>query len=196
MNKIWSSLILFTFIYAFMHNRTDILIEHLFLVPEKTITLLWNIGGLIILYNGIFQIAIDAKLIERIGFLFRSFVKWLMPNIKNQEIINLVCANITANLLGLGLASTPIALKIITKMKEEANNNKVTKEMLLLLIINVTSFTIFPLTIIVNEALTSYNQKYNSNLGIYVWISLIIITFISSMISLIITKWRYHDIHN
>ncbi len=190
MNKIWSSLILFTFIYAFMHNRTDILIEHLFLVPEKTITLLWNIGGLIILYNGIFQIAIDAKLIERIGFLFRSFVKWLMPNIKNQEIINLVCANITANLLGLGLASTPIALKIITKMKEEANNNKVTKEMLLLLIINVTSFTIFPLTII------TIREKYNSNLGIYVWISLIIITFISSMISLIITKWRYHDIHN
>ncbi len=190
MNKLWSSFIIFSFIYAIFSHRIEEMVPELLLVPEKTIQLLFNVGGLMILYTGIFHMAIDAKVIDKVGIIFKPIVHWMMPNIQNKEIIQLVCANITANLLGLGMASTPMVLQILEKMKKDSNSNQITKEMVLLLIMNVSCFTIFPLTII------SIREKYHSNLGIYVWLSLICITFLTSLISILVTKWRYHDIHH
>jgi spore maturation protein A len=75
MNKIWTFLITSCFIYALFTNNFSNLVNSLFDVPENTIKLLLSIGSLIIIYNGIFQIAIDSKLVKKVSFLFKPLIK-------------------------------------------------------------------------------------------------------------------------
>lgn len=182
MNKIWLFIIAFCFVYAIATNNLDSLIDNILDVPQESLQLLLKVGGLIVIYNGIFNIAIASGIIDRIGKLFRKLSYLLFPSVpKSSKIHDYVCSNITANLLGLGIASTPIALKTIKEMKKINNDSpKASREMITLIVLNITCFTIFPLTVI------SIREKYNSLLGVKIWLSLIIITFTVSVISLII----------
>jgi len=178
MNKVWVFLLLLTFVYGYFSDNLESMVSSILDVPQKSLELAISIGGLIIIYSGIFQMAISSGVIEFIGKIFKPLSKALFPRLDvNSKIHNYICSNITANLLGLGIASTPMALKIISELKKD---EKVTKEMITLLIINITSFSIFPLSIL------SIREKYNSNIGIKIWLSLIFLTFIVSLIAIII----------
>lgn len=179
MNKIWVFLITLCFIYAYLTGNINEVVNSILNVPSNTINLLLKTGGLIIIYNGIFNIAIKSGMIKKVSKIFNKLSYVLFSDYsKDNEIHDYICANITANLLGLGIASTPIALKTIKMMKdkeEEINHN-----IIMILILNITSFTIFPLTVI------SIRESYGSKIGVYIWFSLIIISFLNTFIGVII----------
>ena len=176
MNKIWSSIVIFCFVFSLITNNFSQLINSLFDVPELSIKLLISIGSLIIIYNGIFQIAIDSKLIKRISFVFKPVLKRIYK-INNEDTIELLCANFTANLLGLGAASTPIAINILKNTNDERIINK-------MICMNISCFTIFPLTII------TLREKMGGTHNIKIWLFLIVITFMSTIFSFIICSIR------
>lgn len=192
MNLIWIIIVLLCGFYALITGNIENFIHQLFTVPEITISLLFKIGSLIIIYNGIFKIAIKSGVIDWVGRLFHRVSYLLFPRIPREHYIHsYICSNITANLLGLGIASTPITLNTIAALKKFNNDSETaSQEMITLLVLNITSFTIFPLTII------TLRQQYNSNLGIKIWLILISLTFMISVLSLLIdrlfiriTKW-------
>lgn len=172
MSIIWTVIIIFCLLFSLFTNNFTNVINALFDVPEYALKLTVSLGGLIIIYNGIFQVAIDSKLIKTISFLFKPFIKKIYK-INNDELLELLCANFTANLLGLGAASTPIAINVLKKVD---NPNIINK----LICMNVSSFTIFPFTII------TLRNKYNGINNFKVWIAIIIITFLTTVFSLFI----------
>lgn len=178
MNKIWTFIIIFSIIFSIITNNFTNLINALFDVPETSLKLLFSLGGLIIIYNGLFQIAIDCDLINYISFLFKPFIKRIYKN-TTKELLDLLCANFVANLLGLGIASTPIAIKAIQKINNEKHLNK-------LICFNISCFTLLPFTI-----LTLRNKLGGIN-NFKILIFLIIITFMSTIFSHIITNIGEH----
>lgn len=172
MSIIWTVIIIFCLLFSLFTNNFTNVINALFDVPEYALKLLISLGGLIIIYNGIFQVAIDSKLIKTISFLFKPFIKKIYK-INNDELFELLCANFTANLLGLGAASTPIAINVLKKVD---NPNIINK----LICMNVSSFTIFPVTII------TLRNKYNGINNFKIWISIIVITFLTTIFSIFI----------
>lgn len=172
MNIIWTIIIIFCLIFSIFTNNFTILINALFDVPEESLKLLINLGGLIIIYNGLFQIAIDCKIIKKISFIFRPIIKSIYKT-NDENILNLLCANFTANLLGLGIASTPIAIKIVSSSNDKKIINK-------LVCLNISCFTIFPFTIL------TLRNKFGGIQNFKVWILLILITFITSIFSILI----------
>lgn len=172
MSIIWTVIIIFCLLFSLFTNNFTNVINALFDVPEYALKLTVSLGGLIIIYNGIFQVAIDSKLIKTISFLFKPFIKKIYK-INNDELLELLCANFTANLLGLGAASTPIAINVLKKVD---NPNIINK----LICMNISSFTIFPFTII------TLRNKYNGINNFKVWIAIIIITFLTTVFSLFI----------
>lgn len=172
MSIIWTVIIIFCLLFSLFTNNFTNVINALFDVPEYALKLTVSLGGLIIIYNGIFQVAIDSKLIKTISFLFKPFIK-IIYKINNDELLELLCANFTANLLGLGAASTPIAINILKKVDNPKIVNK-------LICINISSFTLFPFTII------TIRNKYNGINNFKIWIAIIIITFLTTIFSLFI----------
>lgn len=181
MNIIWTIIIVFSFIFAYFSGNLSCLINSIFDVPKNTLTLTLSIGSLIVIYSGIFQIAIDSKLINKISKLFKWFVKKIFTNV-NSEVIDLICADICANLLGLGSATTPIALTI---MKELDVDGKLNNNILSLIGINLSAFTFFPLTIL------TIRNTYQGAYTISVWVSIILISFLTTIFSILLAKfWR------
>lgn len=172
MNKIWTSIIIFCFIFSLFTNNFPTLINSLFDIPEQSINILISIGSLIIIYNGIFQIAVDSNLIKTISFLFKPILKKAYKT-SNDPLLELLCANFTANLLGLGAASTPIAINVLKNTSEEKIINK-------LICFNTSCFTIFPFTII------TLREKMGGINNFKVWLILVITTFLSTIFGYII----------
>ena len=106
---------------------------------------------------------------------------------KIEKIFNLISLIISANLLGLSVATTPIVFNVLDKMKDEIENKKILKKNICLLaVLNISGFTLFPLTIL------SIREKYESNFGVVVWLLIVLLTFFESFISIfLIRKMNY-----
>ena len=172
MNILWTSIIIFCFIFAIFTDNLNFLFNSLFTVPERSLKLLVSLGSLIIIYNGIFQIAIDCKLIRKISFIFKPILK-VIYNISDGDVLELLCANFTANFLGLGSASTPISLKVLNLTTDKKIINK-------LICLNVSCFSILPFTII------TLRNKFSGTNNFKVWILIVLITMITSIFSIFI----------
>ncbi len=91
------------------------------------------------------------SLIERLG-LSRGLEKLLRPVISrlfpscDAETRKFITMNVSANLLGLGNAATPMAISAISRMDD--GNPRASVDMIMLTVISATSLQILPTTVI------------------------------------------------
>jgi spore maturation protein SpmA len=106
--------------------------------------------GIMALWLGLMNVAKDAGLIALFARLVRPIMRWLFPEVPDGHPAH--CAmlmNISANMLGLDNAATPMGIKAMEELqtlnpvKDTASNS-----MALFLAINCGSVTLIPFTII------------------------------------------------
>ncbi|MCK9536255.1 MAG: spore maturation protein, partial [Bacilli bacterium] len=150
MNKIWVGIVLFCLFYGIVTGNTKAMVDAVLDVPYRTLDLVIKVGGLIVFYNGLFEIAIDSGLIDSFARVFRKPMQKIFPDLAPDSTAHrYICANIAANLLGLGAGATPMAINALKEMKKENENKEnATHAMITLMLLNITSFTLFPATII------------------------------------------------
>lgn len=108
---------------------------------DLSLTLLANYG----FWLGFFALVEKLGLGEWLSRVLRPAIRFLFPSI-SKESEKFVSLNISANLLGLGNASTPMAISAINSMydgKKYASTN-----MIMLTVISATSLQIIPTTVI------------------------------------------------
>ena len=106
---------------------------------------------LIMFWNGIFNIANDSGLISRLAKFLKKPVSKLFPNLdKNSKEMEYVCANLVANILGIGAAATSLGLKAIELIDGniKLNNYQKRASVNTFITINVCTLSMFPLNII------------------------------------------------
>lgn len=184
MNIIWITIIIISILFGIFNGNSIEMANALLNVPSSSLELLLKIGGLIIFYNGLFKIAIDSGLIKTFSRLLKKPIKIIFPDIPNEHVANeYICCNIVANLLGLGVASTPMALLALNEMKK-LNNNKSTlsRSMIVFTVLNIACFTVLPLTVL------SIRETYKAKINIELLPFLIIVTFINTIIGIIVSN--------
>lgn len=91
------------------------------------------------------------SLIERLGLsrglerLLRPIISRLFPS-SDYETRKFITMNVSANLLGLGNAATPMAISAINRM--DTGDEKASTDMIMLTVISATSLQILPTTVI------------------------------------------------
>lgn len=182
-NIIWSVLVIFSILYAFFTGRISEINYEIIKTPEKTISFFVVILGSMSLWNGIMKIAINSSVLIFFEKMIYPFVKVVFPKIKKDSIIykNLV-GNIFANLLGLGNAATILGLKCMNELKKENKNEKLTKDMNLLIIMNTASLQIIPTTIIAIRE--NYGSSNPSEIILPIWI----VTSITMIVAITLGK--------
>lgn len=189
MNKIWIFIILFSAVYSFFFGDVELLVNELLNVPEKTISLLIMVGGLMIFWNGMFNIAIKSGLINNMSKLFKPLTKKIFSDLPKDHIVHeYICANISANILGLGNAATPMGIKALEEMKKLNDDKPIaTKSMITLVLLNTTSLTIFPAT------LFGIRQIYKSKINMTILPYIITSTLVATCTALLIDRFfRLH----
>lgn len=124
---------------------------------NSTITLCLSLMGIYIFWSGMLEIVSDTGLSNKIAKFLKPLIKFLFGEI-DEETASFIALNISANLLGLGNASTPSGLEAMKRLNN--NKSKPSYKMAILLAINCCSIQLLPTTIIsMRELGGSYNSS-------------------------------------
>lgn len=175
MEKVWISAIIISFVFAVCTGRVEIVTKALFDSTNTAINLCLNIAGVICMWSGFMKIAEKSGFINVISSVIRPVTKLLFPRLeKNSQASGHIAMNMAANILGMGNVATPLGIRAMEKLQEiTSEKEKVSDEMLMLIVLNTASIQLFPTSVI---ALRISAGSENPN-------SIIIPTILSSVIS-------------
>ena len=92
-----------------------------------------------------------TELDKKIVSLFQPLVDKMYKN-ENSKAKAYVAMNMTANLLGMGGAATPLGIKAINEMNRGSDKSAATGNMILFFVLNATSLQLIPATVIALRA--------------------------------------------
>ena len=106
------------------------------------------LAGPVCLWSGVSQAMERAGLTERLCAALRPVLRRLFPVCASDEagFWNL-CGNLSANLLGLGNAATPLGIRAAQRMQALSGGKTATDEMCLLVVMNTASLQLIPSTV-------------------------------------------------
>ena len=191
-NYIWGVFILLGVIISIIKGDNN-LTNNLITSGTKGIDIIINLVPLMCLWLGTMKIADSSGLLNIISNKLSKIIRVVFPEIpKGDPAIAYISSNIVMNMLGLGNAATPFGIKAMTRLKELNNNSNVaSRSMITFLVINTSSVTIIPTTVI------SLRIASGSSNPTEIMTACIITTFLSTMIGLLIDRlfyfiWRRH----
>ena len=184
LNKIWPIFIIISYVYAIMIGNTDKINTSIFSSTQEAVTLCITLLGTICLWNGIMKIAEKTSAITRLTKILNPIVKFLFPELKNQESIRKeISMNMVANILGLGNAATPLGIKAMKSMQEINYDKKtLSNSMVMLIVLNTASIQLIPTTVIAIRL--SLDSKNPTSIILPVWIA----TICAAVAGIVVTK--------
>lgn len=191
-NYIWGIFIVLGVIISIIKGDSN-LTNNLITSGTKGIDMILNLIPLMCLWLGIMKIADSSGLLNIISNKLSKIIRVIFPEIpKGDPAIAYISSNIVMNMLGLGNAATPFGIKAMTRLKELNNNSDIaSRSMITFLVINTSSVTIIPTTVI------SLRIASGSSNPTEIISAAIITTFLSTMMGLLIDRlfyliWRRH----
>ena len=94
---------------------------------------------------GIMELVDASGLSEKLAKLLRPLIKKIFK-VDDAETQKIIALNVSANMLGLGNASTPIGIKAMQKLDD--GSGKANFAMIMLVVLNATSIQLLPTTVI------------------------------------------------
>lgn len=186
-NYIWAFFIILGITYGIITNNISVINNTLITSGTSAIELIFKLIPLMCLWLGVMKIAEDSNLINILSKHLSKIISPLFPELKGDtKSITYISSNIILNMLGVGNAATPFGLKAMQEM-QKLNKNKDTasRSMITFLVINTSSVTLIPSTII------SLRVLNNSSNPTSIVPLCIISTFTSSLIGLLLDRLFY-----
>lgn len=114
----------------------------------SAVTLCLSLAGALCLWSGLSKVMERAGLTEKLGKLMKPLLSRLFPTAGRDALtLGYLTANVSANLLGLGNAATPMGIAAVKRMQRLAHTSEATDEMCLLIVMNTASIQLLPTTV-------------------------------------------------
>lgn len=148
MKYIFGGLVLISVIIGFARGDAGTVSNALISSCSDAVTLCISLCGIICLWSGIMRVAQSSGLTEIIAKGLSPILKRLFKGISQKgEAMQYIVLNITANLLGLGNASTPFGIAAVKSLeKEEKTSETASDNMILFVVLNTASLQLIPTT--------------------------------------------------
>lgn len=148
MNKIFAVMLILSVIFGSATGHiADVCNAALNSCVEAVELFLYLLGGMC-MWGGLMRIAEKSKITDALSNLFKPFLKHIFKGLDlNGKAFRAICMNITANLLGLGNAATPLGLEAMRRLEEEEQPGEITsRNMIMFVVLNTASITLIPTT--------------------------------------------------
>lgn len=171
LNIIWPLFIIGSYVYAIINGNIETVNTEIFNSVNDAVSLSLNLLGSMCLWCGIMKIAQNTRLISKFTKLLNPIINFLFPEIReNKQAKEEIAMNITANIMGIGNAATPLGLKAMeTLQKENQDKTTLSNSMIMLIVLNTASLQIIPTTIIAIRV--SLESKNPTEIIVPVWIA-------------------------
>jgi len=149
-NIIWLFLILLSVVAAAYSGKMKETLDASFEAAKGAVELAIGLVGIMALWLGLMKVAEVGGLLSLVARAVRPVMVRLFPEVPSgHSAMSAMIMNISANVLGLGNAATPMGIKAMMELdKLNPHKGQATNAMALFLAINTSSVTLLPLGII------------------------------------------------
>lgn len=181
MNYIWVFMIIISYVYSFFSGTTDLVTKSIFDGCASAVSLAISLLGMMCLWTGLLEIAQKSGLVSKVQKILSPVIRWLFPTIdSSSDVAGEISMSISANLLGLSNAATPLGLSVMEKLeKRNLIKDTASDEMCMFVVINTASITLIPTTLLTIR--TAVGSRAPFEVIVPIWI-VSIITLLSGVI--------------
>ena len=181
LNYIWFGMMLIAVVVGIFTGNIDAVTDSAITMAKTAVEIAIGLIGIMALWLGTMKIAEESGLIRIIARALRPITIGLFPDVpEDHPAMGSIVLNMSANILGLGNAATPLGLKAMEELQElNPNKDTATNAMCTFLAINTSSVQfILPATVVALMGVVS-NQ---------IFITTILATGLSTVAAIIAVK--------
>lgn len=193
LNLIWLTLIVSSIVVAAMTGRMEAINQAAFAGAKTGVTVCFGLLSVLAFWMGIMRIAEKAGLMELVAKALSPVISLLFPDVpKGHPAMGYILSNMSANLLGLGNAATPMGLKAMEELQKlNPDKQQASPAMCTLLAINTASITLIPTTMI------AIRMQYGSVNPVDIVGTTLLSSFAATIVAILIDRWyRYRAIRS
>lgn len=188
LNYIWIAFFLIAFIVALcklvIDGDTEVftnIINASFASAKTGFEISLGLTGILALWLGIMKIGEKGGVIQAFARLGAPVFSKLFPGIpENHPVTGSIFMNLSANLLGLDNAATPMGLKAMQQLQElNTDKDSASNPMVMFLCINASGLTLIPITIMM------YRAQMGAANPSDVFLPIMLATFTSTLVAIL-----------
>ena len=192
LNYIWISFFIVAFLVALLKTFMgdleifSLVVNSIFERAELGFKLSLGLTGIMALWLGIMRIGEKGGAINILSKIFAPLFNRLFPEIPSSSNAHgSIIMNISANMLGLDNAATPLGLKAMNELqKHNPEKEKASNAQILFLVLNTSGLTLIPTSIIALRATAMAENGITGN-PTDIFIPILIATYCSTLAGLI-----------
>ena len=188
LNYIWISFFVIAYVIGLIRliffGDTEIftvLVKSTFDMSKTAFEISLGLTGIMTLWLGLMKVGEKSGFIDKISRLIRPLFHKLFPQIpKNHPVFGSILMNISANMLGLDNAATPLGLKAMQQLQDLNPDKKTaTNSQIMFLVMNTSGLMIIPISVMMFR--TQLGAAHPSD----VFIPILLATFFSTLAGII-----------
>ena len=188
LNYIWIAFFLIAFVVAVVKlvffgdvEVFPALMNSTFSSAETAFTISIGLTGVLSLWLGIMKIGERGGVVDMLARWMSPLFCRLFPDIpKGHPVTGTIFMNISANMLGLDNAATPLGLKAMEQLQElNTRKDTATNPMIMFLVLNTSGLTLIPVSVMVYRAQMGAAQPTD------VFVPILLATFFSTIVGMI-----------
>ena len=144
---VWTGMVTLSLLFGAAQGRLDAVAAAALEGARSAVELGISMAGILCLWSGVMEIMNASGVSAGLARLFRPLLRRLLPEAcRDGETLAAVSANVSANLLGLGNAATPLGIRAARRMARGCGG-VASDELCLLVVLNTASIQLIPATI-------------------------------------------------
>lgn len=144
MNIFWLMMMLSSILVLLITNPSAMLSEMIG-ASTSALELCFELVAVYVVWLGFIELIDASGLSDKLAKLLRPLIKKIFK-VDNEEIQKIIALNVSANMLGVGNAATPMGIRAMQALDD--GSGKANFAMIMLVVINATSIQLLPTTVI------------------------------------------------
>ena len=188
LNYIWISFfviaLIFGLISSFLQGNADVfsrMVQSTFDMAKLGFELSLGLTGVMTLWLGIMKIGEKGGIISLLSRAVSPFFCKIFPSVpKNHPVHGTIMMNVSANMLGLDNAATPMGIKAMHELQElNPQKDRASDAQIMFMVLNASGLTIIPISIMV------YRAQMGAANPADIFIPILISTFFSTLTGIV-----------
>lgn len=188
MTWVWTGMVVLSLVFGLATGNLDAVADAALEGASSAVELSLSMAGVLCLWSGVMEVMNTCGLSSGLARAFRPVLRRLLPEAsRDSETLAAVSANVSANLLGLGNAATPLGIRAARRMARGCNG-VASDELCLLVVLNTASIQLLPATIASVRSAAGSGSPFDILPA--VWLSSALSVSVGLLSAKLLSRWR------
>ena len=189
MTVIWTGMVVLSILCGLATGRGPEVAAAAVEGTSAAVQLALSIAGMLCLWTGVMEVMRQSGLADQLSRLLSPILRQLFPQAaRDREAMDSISANVSANLLGLGSAATPLGLEAARRLARSSPGTA-SDSLCMLVVCNTASIQLIPTTVAAVRMAAGCETPFDILPAVWITSALSVVTGITAA-KLLSKIWR------